>query len=251
MIGRSAVVTGAGSGIGLSTVELLVDAGWHVVAVDRDASAVERLTDNLGKRIAMVTPVAIDVTDEFAVGRLADQCRSLEAPLQALVNSAGIAANTRFLDTTAEQFRRIYEVNVVGAFALSQALAPILKKNGGGSIVHIASVSGIKGNLGRSAYGASKGALISLTKIMAVELADDMIRVNAIAPGPIETPMVKENHTAATREEWHRTVPMRRYGRPEEIASAIAFLIDERQSSYVTGQVLSVDGGFTAAGLMN
>ena len=251
MIGRSAVVTGAGSGIGLSTVELLVDAGWHVVAVDRDASAVERLTDNLGNGIAMVTPVAIDVTDEFAVGRLADQCRSLEAPLQALVNSAGIAANTRFLDTTAEQFRRIYEVNVVGAFALSQALAPIFKENGGGSIVHIASVSGIKGNLGRSAYGASKGALISLTKIMAVELADDMIRVNAIAPGPIETPMVKENHTAATREEWHRTVPMRRYGRPEEIASAIAFLIDERQSSYVTGQVLSVDGGFTAAGLMN
>ena len=251
MIGRSAVVTGAGSGIGLSTVELLVDAGWHVVAVDRDASAVERLTDHLGNGTAMVTPVAIDVTDEFAVGRLADQCRSLEAPLQALVNSAGIAANTRFLDTTAEQFRRIYEVNVVGAFALSQALAPILKENGGGSIVHIASVSGIKGNLGRSAYGASKGALISLTKIMAVELADDMIRVNAIAPGPIETPMVKENHTAATREEWHRTVPMRRYGRPEEIASAIAFLIDERQSSYVTGQVLSVDGGFTAAGLMN
>jgi NAD(P)-dependent dehydrogenase (short-subunit alcohol dehydrogenase family) len=146
--------------------------------------------------------------------------------------------------------RKIYEVNVIGAFALSQALAPVLRENGGGSIVHIASVSGIKGNLGRSAYGASKGALITLTKIMAVELADDLIRVNAIAPGPIETPMVKENHTAVTREEWQRTVPLRRYGQPEEIASAIAFLVDGEQSSYVTGQILAVDGGFTAAGLM-
>src|SRR5690606_10036187 len=96
----------------------------------------------------------------------------------------------------------------------------------------------------------SKGAVVTLTKIMAVELADDTIRVNAIAPGPIETLMVKQMHTEVTREEWHRTVPLRRYGTPEEIAAAIAFPADERQSSYVTGQVLSVDGGFTAAGLM-
>lgn len=251
MGGRSVVVTGAGSGIGLSTSELLIDAGWHVVAADRDAAALDRMMSRLENRAAMVTPVAIDVTDEAAVARLANQCRLLGAPLVALVNSAGIAANTRFADTTADQLRRIYEVNVVGAFVLSQALVPIMKENGGGSIVHISSVSGIKGNLGRSAYGASKGALVTLTKIMAVELADDLIRVNAIAPGPIETPMVKENHTTATRAEWQRTVPMRRYGQPEEIASAIAFLLDDRQSSYITGQILAVDGGFTAAGLMN
>lgn len=247
---RSVVVTGAGSGIGLSTTELLVDAGWHVIAADRDAAGLERLTQRLGNRAVMLTTVALDITDEKAIADLADRCRHLASPLEALVNSAGIGSNTRFADTTTDQFRRIYEINVVGAFALSQALAPILRENGGGSIVHIASVSGIKGNLGRSAYGASKGALITLTKIMAVELADDLIRVNAIAPGPIETPMVKENHTAATREEWQRTVPMRRYGQPEEIASAIAFLVDGRQSSYVTGQVLAVDGGFTSAGLM-
>ncbi len=246
---RSVVVTGAGSGIGLSTTELLIEAGWHVVAADRDALALERLGERLANRNA-ITLAPLDVTDEAAVERLADRCRLLDAPLAALVNSAGIAANVRFADTTTDMLRKIYEVNVIGAFALSQALAPVLRENGGGSIVHIASVSGIKGNLGRSAYGASKGALITLTKIMAVELADDLIRVNAIAPGPIETPMVKENHTAVTREEWQRTVPMRRYGQPEEIASAIAFLIDGKQSSYVTGQVLAVDGGFTAAGLM-
>ncbi|WP_105373090.1 SDR family NAD(P)-dependent oxidoreductase [Neorhizobium huautlense] len=246
---RSVVVTGAGSGIGLSTTELLIDGGWHVVAADRDASALARLGERLSNRHA-ITLAPLDVTDEAAVAQLADRCRTLNAPLAALVNSAGIAANARFADTTTDMLRKIYEINVIGAFALSQALAPVLRENGGGSIVHIASVSGIKGNLGRSAYGASKGALITLTKIMAVELADDLIRVNAIAPGPIETPMVKKNHTAVTREEWQRTVPLRRYGQPEEIASAIAFLVDGEQSSYVTGQILAVDGGFTAAGLM-
>ncbi|CDN56093.1 3-oxoacyl-[acyl-carrier-protein] reductase [Neorhizobium galegae bv. officinalis bv. officinalis str. HAMBI 1141] len=247
---RSVVVTGAGSGIGLSTTELLIEAGWHVLAADRDAAALGRLAERLGNRAGLLTTVLLDITDEKAIAELAERCQALQNPLQALVNSAGVGSNVRFADTTTDQLRRIYEVNVVGAFALSQALAPIMRENGGGSIVHIASVSGIKGNLGRSAYGASKGALVTLTKIMAVELADDLIRVNAIAPGPIETPMVKENHTAVTREEWKRTVPMRRYGRPEEIATAIAFLVDERQSSYVTGQILAVDGGFTAAGLM-
>lgn len=247
---RSVVVTGAGSGIGLSTTELLIEAGWHVLAADRDAAALERLTERLGNRAGLLTTVVLDITDEKAIADFAERCRALHSPLQALVNSAGIGSNVRFADTTTDQLRRMYEVNVVGAFALSQALAPIMRENGGGSIVHIASVSGIKGNLGRSAYGASKGALVTLTRIMAVELADDLIRVNAIAPGPIETPMVRENHTAATREEWSRTVPMRRYGRPEEIATAIAFLVDERQSSYMTGQILAIDGGFTAAGLM-
>lgn len=246
----SVVITGAGSGIGLATTLLLARSGWHVIAADRDTAALDALAAQSESENLPVTPFVLDVTDDNAIAALARQCGFLDSPLKALVNSAGIAANDRFAETTAEQMRRVYEVNVIGTFLLSQALAPILRDNGGGSIVHLASVSGIKGNLGRCAYGASKGAIVTLTKIMAVELADDTIRVNAIAPGPIETPMVKQAHTAVTREEWHRTVPLRRYGTPEEIAAAIAFLADERQSSYVTGQVLSVDGGFTAAGLM-
>jgi NAD(P)-dependent dehydrogenase (short-subunit alcohol dehydrogenase family) len=247
---RSVLVTGAASGIGLATTDLLAKEGWHVIAVDRDAVALEQLPQRLGEHGRLITTISLDVANEAAIADLAIRCHSLPSPVIALVNSAGIGSNMRFAETTTEQFRRIYEINVIGAFALSQALAPVMRDNGGGSIVNIASVSGIKGNLGRSAYGASKGALITLTKVMAVELADDRIRVNAIAPGPIETPMVKENHTAVTREEWHRTVPMRRYGQPEEIASAIAFLVDEDRSSYITGQILAVDGGFTSAGIM-
>lgn len=246
MDAASVVVTGAASGIGLATARLLAGSGWHVVAADRDTAALERLAE----QELSIEPVQLDVTDERGISDLADRCSRLGSPLKALVNSAGIAATDRFAETTADQMRRVYEVNVIGTFLLSQALAPVMRENGGGSIVHLASVSGIKGNFGRSAYGASKGAVVTLTKIMAVELATDRIRVNAIAPGPIETLMVKQMHTDVTRDEWHRTLPMRRYGTPEEVAAAIAFLTDERQSSYVTGQVLSVDGGFTAAGLM-
>lgn len=247
---RSVLITGAGSGIGLATTGLLLSAGWHVLATDRDQAALDRLAERLDNKADRLILRHMDVTDPDAVAKVALECQALAAPLLALVNSAGIGSSVRFADTTPDMLRRIYEINVIGAFALSQALAPILRDNGGGSIVHIASVSGLKGNMGRSAYGASKGALVTLTKIMAVELADDLIRVNAIAPGPVETPMVADTHTAATRQEWHRTVPMRRYGTPDEIASAIAFLVDGRQSSYVTGQILAVDGGFTAAGIM-
>ena len=153
------------------------------------------------------------------------------------------------METTVEDFRRIYEVNVVAAFALSKHLVSPMENAGGGAIVNIASVSGIVGNFGRSAYGASKGALITLSKIMAVELAERKIRVNVVAPGPIETPLAQQYHSETTRRLWDRTVPMRRYGTPEEVADAVRFFIDPNASSYVTGQILSVDGGFIAAGL--
>ena len=124
-------------------------------------------------------------------------------------------------------------------------------ERGRGSIVNITSVSGIRGNVGRVAYGASKGGVVTMTKVMAVELAPLGIRVNAVAPGPIETPLVREVHTENVRSEWMRVVPQRRYGTPEEVADAAIFLLDNRRASYVTGQILYVDGGFTAAGLMN
>ena len=132
----------------------------------------------------------------------------------------------------------------------SREAAQRMRARASGSIVNIASVSGVRGNSGRVAYGCSKAAVIHMTKVMAVELGPSGIRVNAIAPGPVETPLVKEVHTDQARAAWMRTVPQRRYGTPDELAGAATFLLDERKSSYITGQTICVDGGFTAAGIM-
>ncbi|MGH7659550.1 MAG: SDR family NAD(P)-dependent oxidoreductase [Vulcanimicrobiaceae bacterium] len=118
----------------------------------------------------------------------------------------------------------------------------------GGCIVNISSVSGVVGNLGRSSYGASKGGLITLSRVMAVDLASRGIRVNVIAPGPIDTPLSIRVHNAQTRAKWIQSVPMRRYGAPEEVAGAATFLCSD-DATYITGHVLAVDGGFLAAGL--
>jgi len=166
-----------------------------------------------------------------------------------VVNSAGIARDLPMLATAADTFRRILEVNVIGSFTVAREAARTMRGRGG-AIVNIASVSGIQGNEGRVAYGASKGAVITMSRVMAVELAPLGIRVNVIAPGPIETPMVREVHNQQVRDTWMATVPMRRYGTPEEIAAAAIFLLDGRKSGYVTGQTLCVDGGFTIAGIM-
>jgi NAD(P)-dependent dehydrogenase (short-subunit alcohol dehydrogenase family) len=147
-------------------------------------------------------------------------------------------------------FRRILDVNLVGSFVASREVALRMSARGSGAIVNIASVSGLRGNVGRVAYGASKGGVITMTQVMAVELARHGIRVNAIAPGPIETPLVREVHTDKVRADWLAKVPQGRYGTPSEIAGAALFLLDPAHSSFVTGQTICVDGGFTAAGLM-
>jgi len=125
-----------------------------------------------------------------------------------------------------------------------------MKEFGGGSIVNIASIAGLRGSKGRAAYGSSKGAVAILTQVMAVDLARFNIRVNAIAPGPVETPLVAAVHTPETRRAYHHHTPMRRYGTPDEMAGTVLFLLDPAASSYITGAIIPVDGGFAAAGLM-
>ena len=124
-----------------------------------------------------------------------------------------------------------------------------MRDAGGGAIVNVTSVSGMRGNTGRSVYGASKAALLNLTQVMAVELASCRIRVNAVAPGPIDTALTAAMHTTRRRQDWLDRVPQHRYGQPRDLSSAIAFLLDETLASYVTCQSLAVDGGVLAAGL--
>ncbi len=245
----AAIVTGAGSGIGRATVELLLGRGWHVAAVDRDAKGLEEVAaQHAGNSRLLVR--TLDVTDEPAVAALVNEAAAAFGRLDGVVNSAGIAADKHVFDTSAELFRRILDVNVVGTFLVGREAARHMAKAGRGSIVNVASISGLRGSKGRSAYGASKGAVVNLTQVMANDLAPHGIRVNAVAPGPVETPMVKALHTSADREIYGRYIPMRRYAEPSEIASVIHFLLDQSQSSYVTGEIVAVDGGYRGAGII-
>lgn len=246
---RVAFVTGAASGIGFASAQLLLGEGWRVALADRDAAALDKAATTLGAAGKVIT-LPLDITDEAAVSRAVARTEAELGGLDGVLNSAGIAADVPALDTKIELFRRILDINVTGTFIVAQAAARIMKARGGGAIVNMASVSGLRGNKGRSAYGASKGAVVTLTQVLANDLAHANIRVNAIAPGPIETPMVRAMHTDTDRAQWANYIPMQRYGTPEEIAKAIAFLMDGDKAGFITGEILAVDGGFRGAGIL-
>jgi NAD(P)-dependent dehydrogenase (short-subunit alcohol dehydrogenase family) len=244
------LVTGGASGIGFAIVEAALAEGWRTVVADINVRNLEAARKTLGDR-PDVRFEELDVADEDAVIKSIAACEREFGPLTGVVNSAGIGRDVPALDTSAELFRRILDVNLVGSFLVSREAAKAMRGRGAGAIVNMASVSGITGNKGRTAYGASKGGVIVMTKVMAVELAGLGIRVNAIAPGPIETPLVKEMHSEQARAAWMRALPQHRYGTTAEIAGAAMFLLDARKSGFVTGQTICVDGGFTAAGIMS
>jgi NAD(P)-dependent dehydrogenase (short-subunit alcohol dehydrogenase family) len=246
---RVALVTGAASGIGLAATRRLLASGWKVAIVDRDEPALEGQRHAHGHSpLVFIAPM--DVTDEAAVGDVMDRAVAALGGLNGVVNSAGIAADIPALDTPVELFRKILDVNVVGTFIVARAAARIMQERGGGAIANLASVAGLRGSKGRSAYGSSKGAVIVLTQVLANDLARYGIRVNAVAPGPVDTPMVKTMHTAEDRALWLRHIPMRRYAEPDEIAIVLEFLLDGTKSGYMTGAVVPVDGGFGGAGII-
>jgi NAD(P)-dependent dehydrogenase (short-subunit alcohol dehydrogenase family) len=246
---RVALLTGGASGIGLATAQRLLASGWKVAIADRDAAGLEaQRRAHAGS--PGVAVLSLDVTDEAAAEGAVAQVVQALGGLDGVVNSAGIAADIPALDTPVDLFRRIMEINVTGTFIVARAAARIMKDRGGGAIVNMASVSGLRGSKGRSAYGASKGAVVTLTQVLANDLARYSIRVNAVAPGPVDTPMVKAMHTEKDRALWTRHIPMRRYADPAEIATVIEFLLDGTRSSYVTGEIVAADGGFRGAGII-
>ena len=238
------LVTGGASGIGFAIVEAVLAAGWRAIAVDVDAGHLA------SARNAELRFEQLDVADDDAVVKSIAACEREFGPLSGVVNSAGIARDVPTLETSAALFRRILDVNLVGSFLVSREAAKAMVGRGGGAIVNLASISGVTGNKGRTAYGASKGGVVVMTKVMAVELAPFRIRVNAIAPGPIDTPMIKQVQPDAERTIWMNKMPQHRYGAPSDIASAAMFLLDDQKSGFITGQTIWVDGGFTIAGVM-
>ena len=177
-----------------------------------------------------------------------DQVAARLGRIDALVNNAGIAVFKPLLETSYEEWTRVLAVNLTGPFLCTQACAPAMLKVGGGSVVNIGSISGVRASTLRVAYGTSKAALEHLTKQQAAELGALGIRVNGVAPGPVDTAMAKQVHTPAIRADYHDAIPLNRYGTEDEIAAAVWFLCSD-EASYVNGQMLAVDGGFDATGI--
>ena len=244
---KVALVTGAGRGIGYATARRFLAEGWRVALLDIERDLVEAGMAELATpatTLGLVADVAFPDQVEAAIATL----RQRFGRLDALVNNAGVAVFKPMLETTYDEWNRVLAVNLTGPFLCTQAAAPLMAESGGGGIVNITSISGLRASTLRVAYGTSKAGLAHLTKQQAVELAGLGIRVNAVAPGPVDTAMAKAVHSREIRADYHDAVPLDRYGLEEEIAEAVLFLCSDR-ASYITGQTLAVDGGFDAAGI--
>lgn len=244
---RRALITGGARGLGLAIARVLhADGSIPVLCdVDRDAlSAASREIDG------EVETFHCDICDRAAVDAMFERCEQTSGAIDILVNNAGVSVVKPFLNLSASDWQRVIDVNLTAAFHCAQRAArSMAERNASGRIINITSISGQRGGTGRAAYGAAKGGLETLTKVMAVELAPHGITVNAVAPGPVMTELAAATHTLQTTKAYKRLIPMQRYAHASEIADAVAWLASEK-ASYVTGHTINVDGGFGAAGLM-
>tara|TARA_R110000772_G_scaffold215694_2_gene326285 strand:- start:129752 stop:130522 length:771 start_codon:yes stop_codon:yes gene_type:complete len=244
---KVAVVTGAARGIGLATARAFLGAGWQVAVLDIDETELDRAASALAPGDAVLA-IQVDVANPDQVRAAAGRIQDAFGRADALVNNAGVAVFKPILDTSYDEWRRVLDVNLSGPFLMTQAFAPLMIAGGGGAIVNIGSISGLRASTLRVAYGTSKAGLAHLTKQQAAELGEEGIRVNLVAPGPVDTAMAKAVHTPDIRAGYHDAIPLNRYGLEEEIAAAILFLCGD-QARYITGQTLAVDGGFDATGI--
>lgn len=239
---RTALVVGAGSGIGLATAQRLAGLGIPTVAADLNADAVRKLAEE-NKNVVTLGDTSWDATDPDACDQMLKESVRVLGHVDHVISTVGWTAITPFLDETPDYWRRIIDVNLMSSIYLSAAAGRVLRERGG-SLVLTSSEAGTVGTSGESVYSAAKGGVIALVKSLAREWARHGIRVNAVAPGATATPLLESQGGDSLLESIIRAVPLRRAGEPGEIAAAIAFLaLDD--ASYITGQTLCVGGGLT------
>ena len=247
---KIAVVTGAAMGIGMAIAEQLAVDGFTVLVSDLDEASATRTAADLRGRGFSAEPLKLDVSDPQSIAAAFGQIEARHNRCDAVVNNAGIAKTFPFLDFPLDNFVMTMTVNVTGALLCAQHAARLMVPRRWGRIINVASVAGMRSvGSGRTAYGTSKAAVIGLTRQIASELAEYGITANAVAPGPVDTPMTKVLHSEEFRDAYTSAIPMKRYGTPEEIASIVSFLASNR-ADYITGATIPVDGGFMAAGAL-
>ena len=247
---KVALITGAGSGIGRAAATKFAEEGAQVVAVDIDQQGIDQTVSALKVAGGKGTGFYADVTDSQSVGRMVRFAVETYGSLDILFNNAGISVRGTILDIDEGTFDRLFAVNVKGVFLGCKEAIPVMKDQGGGVILNTASQLGVVGAYGSPVYPATKGAVIQLTRCLALDHAADAIRVNSLCPGPTDTPLAHRGRDAtgdpeaALRNRLER-IPLGRIGTPQEIANTAAFLCSD-EASFITGAAILADGGWTA-----
>jgi meso-butanediol dehydrogenase / (S,S)-butanediol dehydrogenase / diacetyl reductase len=242
--GKRVLVTGGASGIGAATAARFLEEGSAVCVLDRDANGLQQIREKL---VHLAGTVEADVSDLKQVQQAFDDAVRIMGGVDVLINNAGISIRHDFLKITQEEWDKVIAVNLTGVFYVAQTAARLMWERDGGIILQTASTNGIVGQPYYADYNATKAGVIELTKTMALELAPK-VRVCAVAPGYVLTPMQRAEYTDAMLEEVNRKIPLRRHAKPEEIAALFAFLASD-DAAYMTGHVYTIDGAEISGGL--
>ncbi len=248
--GRVAIITGGGSGIGKATAVLFAAEGARVVVAEKDLTSGHATVSEIERAGGQALAICADVSLAGDVGKVRDKTLSEFGTVDILVSNAGIELKRSVEETTQEEWDRVLAVNLKSAFLMSRSVIPVMKAAKRGAIVYNSSVAYFIGALDSAAYGASKAGMITLARVLALELAPHQIRVNAVCPGVIDTPMNERNLSRtqdpeAMRRGWLEITPLGRVGKAEDVAKAILFLASD-DSDFITGTPLIIDGGRTA-----